>query len=261
MKELFGTDGIRGRAGEFPLDDRTVRAIGSSLARQFRERLGRPARFVSGRDTRESGEWIESAFHRGAAAEGAECHSAGVITTPGVAFLTSYRGQDAGVVISASHNPFQDNGIKVFLPSGKKIDETTERQTERDIYAGLVPPDGAFNTRNEPAADDLREAYIDHLVQMAEPMASRCKIVVDCANGAASALAPKVFAGLNAEIMLINNEPDGRNINLNCGSLHLEGLQERTLEERADLGVAFDGDADRALFVNENGEIVDGDAT
>src|SRR5262245_15071713 len=134
MEKLFGTDGIRARAGEFPLDARTVLIIGASLAVRFAEKLGRKPRFVTGRDTRESGEWIENAFHAGATAAGADIESASVITTPGVAFLTGRFGFDAGIVISASHNPFEDNGIKVFLPEGKKLDEATERLIERDIF-------------------------------------------------------------------------------------------------------------------------------
>ncbi len=134
MKKLFGTDGMRGEAGVFPLDTKTIEAIGNSLAQQFREKLGRNPRFLTGRDTRESGVWIEQAFHTGASATGANCESAEIITTPGIAFLTKKFGFDAGVVISASHNPFQDNGIKIFSPDGKKIDEITERKIENDIF-------------------------------------------------------------------------------------------------------------------------------
>src|SRR5512140_301855 len=140
MKRLFGTDGIRGVAGEFPLDEATVRVIGASLARHFQEKLGRQPRFVTGRDTRESGPWMEAAFHAGAA-EKAACESAGVITTPGVAYLTRAFGFDAGVVISASHNPYADNGIKIFLPSGRKIDDEAERSIEADIRVGLPAED------------------------------------------------------------------------------------------------------------------------
>src|SRR5215467_11083271 len=134
MKKLFGTDGIRARAGEFPLDVETVRVIGASLGRHFAEKLGRRPRFVSGRDTRESGEWIERSVHEGVVSAGAEIESAAVITTPGVAFVAGSFGFDAGIVISASHNPYEDNGIKVFLPDGRKLDEATERQVEHDIH-------------------------------------------------------------------------------------------------------------------------------
>ena len=260
MKKLFGTDGIRGVAGEFPLDDRTVRIIGGSLARQFRERLGREPRFVTGRDTRESGPSIEGAFHAGAASENALCRSAEILTTPGVAYLTRALGFDAGVVISASHNPFADNGIKVFLPNGKKIDDLTEQAIEADINSGRTPEGRSVvdNTR----ADEFATAYLDHLMNKAGAFsAAGKKILIDCANGASSHLAPRLFEGTGANVIAIHNAPDGRNINENCGSLHLDALRERVRQENADLGVAFDGDADRALFVDETGEIVDGDAT
>ena len=263
MHRLFGTDGIRGKAGEFPLDEKTVRTIGASLARQFREKLGRSPRFVTGRDTRESGERIENAFHAGAHSEKAICESAAVITTPGVAYLTKAFDFDAGIVISASHNPFQDNGIKIFLPTGKKIGGETERRIERDV-ATAPADDVQTSTRGAESkrSAEFRLIYLDHLKSIATAFsASGTKIVVDCANGAASGLAPALFADLGAEIIAIHNQPDGRNINENCGSLHLEHLQARVVAEKADLGVAFDGDADRALFVDELGNIIDGDAT
>jgi phosphoglucosamine mutase len=190
MKQLFGTDGMRGLAGEFPLDDRTVRVMGASLARLFREQTGRDARFISGRDTRESGEGIEAAFHAGAISEGARCESTGVITTPGVAYLTRAFDFDAGIVISASHNPYQDNGIKVFSPSGKKISEATERFIERDIYAGN-DADIADVHINGSRTDQFCKAYLDHLrTEVSVFTAAGTRIVIDCANGAASGLAP-----------------------------------------------------------------------
>ncbi|MBX7055326.1 MAG: phosphoglucosamine mutase [Pyrinomonadaceae bacterium] len=262
MKELFGTDGIRGRAEVFPLDGKTVAVIGRSLAGQFGRRLQRPPKFVIGRDTRESGESIERAFCAGAAAGGAECVSAGVITTPGVAFLTCTEGFDAGIVISASHNPFYDNGIKVFLPSGKKIEDSIERETESDIYGSVDDPGLAESPAEVIVADNFVEDYISHLTNAVDGLTAHgIKMVLDCANGAASSIAPRVFGRLGAEVIAIHNEPDGRNINENCGSLHLEQLRSAVLEHGADLGVAFDGDADRALFIDETGAIVDGDAT
>ncbi len=261
MKQLFGTDGIRGLAGEFPLDERTVRIIGASLARQFREKLGRDPRFVSGRDTRESGGWIEAAFHAGAVANNAVCESAGVITTPGVAYLANASDFDSGIVISASHNPYQDNGIKIFLPTGRKINEAIEREIERDIYSDIDPGTHAVEFRLD-TADEFRRKYLDHLEQEAGDLsAAGTKIILDCANGAASSLAPKLFAELGANVVTIHNQPDGRNINENCGSTHIGDLQAKVVEENAHLGVAFDGDADRALFVDEKGSLVDGDAT
>ena len=262
MKKLFGTDGMRGLAGEFPLDEQTIFTAGKSLARQFAEKLGRNARFITGRDTRESGEWIERAFHAGAISENAHCESAEIITTPGVAFLTKEFDFDAGIVISASHNPFQDNGIKIFSPSGRKIDGETERRIEKDIFDngkwkmenGKWKPDSSNSQK-------YQESYLNYLAEEFKNLSlENFKMVVDCANGAASHLAPELFAKFGAEVVAINCSPDGRNINLNCGSLHLDNLQAKVLEEKANFGVAFDGDADRALFADEQGNLVDGDA-
>ena len=262
MKQLFGTDGIRGLAGEFPLDETTVQIIGASLARQFREKLGRDPKFIAGRDTRESGSWIENAFRSGVAAENADCMSAGVTTTPGVAYLTRAFEFDAGVVISASHNPYEDNGIKIFLPTGSKIDEVTERLIECDIYDKRVPQKLLPPQVDVDAEAKYQLAYVNYLSEAADQIKlNHYKIVIDCANGASSDFAPRVFNKFGGGVVVMNNEPDGRNINANCGSLHLEHLQSRVLEEKADFGVAFDGDADRALFVDENGRVVDGDAT
>lgn len=261
MKQLFGTDGIRGLAGEFPLDEKTVRIVGASLARQFREKLGRDPRFISGRDTRESGAWIEAAFHSGAASENARCESAGVITTPGVAYLTTAFDFDAGIVISASHNPYDDNGIKIFMPSGKKIDDATEREIEKAIYEDTASVYGNAEL-SAGRVEEFRDAYLSHIKNIVGDLsATGTKVVIDCANGASSQLAPELFASFGAEVVTIHNTPDGRNINGNCGSTHIEDLPAKVLEENADLGVAFDGDADRALFVDDNGNIVDGDAT
>ncbi len=265
MDQLFGTDGIRGHAGEFPLDENTMRIVGASLARQFAEKLGREPKFITGRDTRESGEWIERAFHAGVLEENAVCESAGVITTPGVAYLTKAFEFDAGIVISASHNPYQDNGLKVFLPDGKKIDEMTERLIEADVFeapasASSCGFEGA--DLNVDRSDGFRVAYLEHLKSEAAGFSAKgLKIVLDCANGASSSLAPELFASLGAEVVAIHCEPDGKNINERCGSTHIELLRSKVVEEKADLGVAFDGDADRALFVDEKGKIVDGDAT
>lgn len=261
MKRYFGTDGIRTKAGQFPLDEKTVSVIGASLGRIFRARLGRDPRFVIGRDTRESGGWIESAVCSGAVGSQATCESAGVITTPGVAYITDAFDFDAGIVISASHNPYQDNGIKIFSPSGKKVGEDVELAIEQDIR-DQIPVNSNRVEVHSSRSGEFRDSYLEHLRQHADDLSlSGTKVVVDCANGAASDLAPKLFSSLGAGILVINNIPDGRNINENCGSLHLENLQAMVLAESADLGIAFDGDADRALFVDENGEIVDGDAT
>ena len=254
---------MRGEAGKFPLDRETIEIVGSSLARQFYKKLGRNPRFISGRDTRESGSWIEEAFHAGAASEKAICQSASVITTPGVAFLTKEFDFDAGIVISASHNPFEDNGIKIFSPSGKKIDGETEREIEKDIFnkAKGKSEKPKLEAVDDSKAIEFQNAYLDYLAQGFKNLRlENFRMLVDCANGAASHLAPKLFEKFGAEVLTINNQPDGRNINKNCGSLHLENLQERVLTEKADFGVAFDGDADRSLFVDEKGNLVDGDA-
>ena len=262
MKKLFGTDGIRGEAGTFPLDEKTIEIIGNSLARQLTEKLGRSPRFVIGRDTRESGVWIERAFCAGANAAQADCESAAVITTPGVAYLTKKFGFDAGVVISASHNPFQDNGIKIFLPTGQKIDESIEREIEKDIHGLTVENQGAGELGELAVrAEDYQESYVKHLADEFKTLdLKNYKIVMDCANGAACRLAPELFREFGAEVSAINDAPDGVNINENCGSLHLENLQAEVLRQGADFGVAFDGDADRSLFVDEKGNLVDGDA-
>jgi phosphoglucosamine mutase len=269
MAKLFGTDGMRGEAGRFPLDALTVYTTGRSLVRHLAARLGRAPRLVTGRDTRESGPWIEQALLAGARQEGAQCESAGVITTPGIAYLTSALPADAGVVISASHNPYRDNGIKIFAPTGQKIDDATERCIEADIEsakdaltasAPLLTEDGSVEMEETAA---LRARYLDHLADEAAAglELAGVKVVVDCANGAASGLAPELFARLGAHVIAINHEPDGRNINLNCGSLHLDALKRQVMERGADLGVAFDGDADRVLFIDAQGRVVDGDAT
>lgn len=262
MKKLFGTDGIRGEAGKFPLDKETIRIIGSSLANQFAEKLGRDPRFIIGRDTRESGDWIEEAFCLGASCKDAVCESAKIITTPGVAFLTRNAGFDAGIVISASHNPYEDNGIKIFLPSGEKINKEIEELLEKDIFEGnLADCERKISNVNSSDSEKYQQKYLDYLKSGLEKLSlDNFKIVIDCANGAASKLAPKLFQEIGAEIIVINNEPDGKNINHNCGSLHIENLQKKVLEENADFGVAFDGDADRSLFVDEKGNFVDGDA-
>ena len=264
MTPLFGTDGIRAEAGHFPLDPVTIKTIGFSLARHLSDAQLKP-KIVIGRDTRESGGWIEQALSSGATEGGAECHSAGVITTPGVAYLTRTLPADAGVVISASHNPFQDNGIKIFSPSGKKISEAVEQQIEQDVFLAQTNnkshiPDQSVDSSPEFEAD-LTDLYLNFLSEEIGTglSLSGLSLVIDCANGASFNIAPRLFKKLGAQVIAINCEPNGRNINLNCGSLHIDALQQRVLAEKANLGVAFDGDADRSLFVDEGGNYVDGD--
>ncbi len=263
MPQLFGTDGIRGEAGVFPLDEPTVFRIGHSMARLLRERIGRSPKILTGRDTRESGPWIEHAFTSGAVSGGAACRSAAVMTTPGIAYLTGAMDLDLGVVISASHNPFYDNGIKAFLPSGQKLDEEMERAIEGDLSANFSPTDELTKAPlDESDQGEMRAAYLGHLSQLAGGISlTGFRFVIDSANGAASNLAARLFRDLGADVVAIHDRPNGKNINDNCGSLFIENLASSVIGSRADLGIAFDGDADRVLFVDEKGKIVDGDAT
>lgn len=257
---------MRGLAGKFPLDAATIKIVGNSLARHLAEETdGKRPRIIIGRDTRESGAWIERALIEGATEAGAEVESAGVITTPGVAYLAKTLPAAAGVVISASHNPYQDNGIKIFSPTGKKMDDATERLIEADIHAASGG-NKEENFSNEDVKEDkhtteLHERYLEYLANEFPNLSLKgLSVVVDCANGASSHLAPVLLERLGASVTAINNNPDGQNINRDCGSLHLEHLQKKVLEEKANIGVGYDGDADRALFVDSRGEIVDGDA-
>lgn len=264
MKNLFGTDGMRGEAGRFPLDISTVTTVGFSLARHLQSELGHAPLIVLGRDTRESGSWIEQALIDGATTSGAQCQSAGVITTPGVAYLARSLPADAGVVISASHNPYYDNGIKIFAPSGRKLNDLTERLIEADIFADVpVPQKAVAGSTIVNNAEYLQDRYLNFLAtEIGNQLSlSDFTLVVDCANGAASNLAPALFQRLGASVVALNNQPDGQNINRESGSLHLEGLRQKTISEGADLGVAFDGDADRVLFIDHEGNATDGDAT
>ena len=227
MKKLFGTDGMRGEAGKFPLDEKTIELVGWSLARQFSEKHNRIPRFITGRDTRESGTWIEKAFHAGAIAGGADCESAEVITTPGVAFLTKTFDFDAGIVISASHNPFHDNGIKIFSPTGKKVDEETEGEIEKNILANsrFQIPNSKLEAVDSSKSIEYQNAYLDYLANEFKSLSlNGFKLVVDCANGASSALAPRLFERFGAEVIAIHHQPDGKNINADCGSTHIESL-------------------------------------
>lgn len=260
-RQLFGTDGIRGIAGEPPLDSRTAHALGVALGTwvsRERQKHDGPAEVLLGMDTRESGTWLAGQVAGGLARAGVRARFAGVITTPGVAYLTRTGPFAAGVMISASHNPYYDNGLKVISHSGYKLPDAVELELENLITDWLA--------KNEPAESkslaidrSLDESYVDYL---AATVLGRLplRVVVDCANGSASEIAPRLFGRLGLNVEWICVSPDGRNINLNCGSLYLERLQRRVPETQADLGIAFDGDADRALFVSSSGRIVDGDA-
>jgi phosphoglucosamine mutase len=257
-KELFGTDGIRGVAGEYPLDQATVFAFGAALGKDLANASASPEILI-GADTRESSTWIAEMVAGGLAGQGVRVRYAGVITTPGVAYLTRTGEFVAGVMISASHNPFQDNGLKVFGHSGFKLPDDEEHTIEQDIFRFLernVSPSPVHLAVDE----ELDRRYLDFLVSTSSVRLDGLKLVVDCGNGAASGLAPKLFRTLGAKVKAICRTPNGRNINLNCGALHLEPLREAVLAWGAAFGVAFDGDADRAIFVSGGGKIVDGDA-
>jgi phosphoglucosamine mutase len=259
---LFGTDGVRGKAGEYPLDHETVARLGGALVRAMggSARSGRPLRFVVGRDTRESGEWIERELARGVHSAGAEITTAGVIPTPAIAYVTRVMGFDAGLVISASHNPFEDNGIKVFSGKGEKFTEALERQVEAIIHDrtwSVVGPSDAPIDRT-----DVIDAYIAH-ARLALPRPERLgpfKIAIDTANGATTTVAPRLFREMGFDVHVLSAAPDGRNINLDCGSTHPEQIARAVRERGCRMGVAFDGDGDRAIFVDAAGRVVDGDA-
>jgi phosphoglucosamine mutase len=257
MGRLFGTDGVRGRAGSFPLDEPMVTRLGAALVRA----LGHgdaAVRFLAGRDTRESGEWIERALAVGISSQGGSLTSAGVIPTPAIAYLTPRMGFTAGVVISASHNPFEDNGIKVFSGAGEKFTEILEREVEAIIDDPSWSVDGG-----SPAVEtqDLRGAYIEHLREILQgSFPPSFSVAIDCANGATVTVAPRVFEALGLETAIVGAEPDGRNINLACGSTHPAHLARTVVDGKHDLGIAYDGDGDRAIFVDDRGRIVDGDA-
>jgi|HubBroStandDraft_6_1064221.scaffolds.fasta_scaffold00237_30 phosphoglucosamine mutase len=258
-KELFGTDGIRGVPGKEPLDDATLYATGVALSAYLKEAHG-GSHVLIGMDTRESGPHIAALLAGGLERAGGSTAFAGVITTPGVACLVRENDFQAGVVISASHNPYHDNGVKLFSHEGMKFPDAEEEQIEAEILRLRKEPVPA--ARPALVADhSLHVEYLDFLRSRVIEGAnlSGFRIVLDCANGAAYQLGPELFRKLGADVIAMGVAPDGRNINAGCGSLHLEGLQKRVQTERATLGVAFDGDADRALFVCGSGQIVNGD--
>lgn len=257
-KELFGTDGIRGAAGEYPLDPQTIYAFGVALGADATAAQGSPEILI-GTDTRESGPWIAELVAGGLESRGARVRYAGVITTPGVAYVTRTGPFLAGVMISASHNPFQDNGIKVFGHSGFKLPDEEEHAIEQEIFR-LLQKSVAPCPAKLSVDEGLDRAYLEYLTAAVNVRFEGLRLVLDCGNGAAYRLGPELFRRLGADVTVLCAEPNGRNINLNCGALHLDGLQKEVVTRHADAGVAFDGDADRAIFVAGNGKIVDGDA-
>ena len=258
-KELFGTDGIRGIPGTPPLDDATLYATGRGLGEYLRREHG-SAHVLIGMDTRESGPHIAALLAAGLQKDGATVELAGVITTPGVACLVRQNDYQAGVVISASHNPYHDNGVKLFSHEGMKFPDAEEEKIEADIFR-LKSPAVPLERPALVADHKLHVEYLDFLKGhvLAGAQLNGFRIVLDCANGAAYQLGPELFRSLGADVVVMAVTPDGRNINAGCGSLYLDGLRERVMEEKAELGIAFDGDADRALFVGKTGRIVNGD--
>jgi phosphoglucosamine mutase len=259
MRKLFGTDGIRAVAGEPPLDRRTVYAVGVALAHT----MGPNPNAILGMDTRESGPWIAAALAAGLRAGGAEIANAGVITTPAIAFLARTHGFSAGVVISASHNPWQDNGIKVFGGDGFKLPDEVELGIESEIDRVLAMGDARLEHDAElpPVNDSYRAEYVRFLLDAVPGISlDNHRVVIDCANGAASMVAPQLFESLQGIVEVTHASPDGRNINENCGALHPKVVAAEVKARKASMGFTFDGDADRALFADEHGNVVNGDA-
>ena len=256
---LFGTDGVRGTPGEPPLDERTLARLGAAIVRT-RGRAGASIRVLIGRDTRESGEWITDQLARGIESEAAQVVNGGLLSTPAVAFLTRDAGFDAGIVVSASHNPFQDNGIKVITGNGQKAGDDLEASMAALVAdeTWMVP-----DTRVRPLeTDDLGAPYIAHtsLLLTGVRVPVDLSMAIDCANGATSRIAPALLRGLGLHPIVLNDQPDGRNINVDCGSTHPEQLAQAVVEQGCRLGAAFDGDGDRVVFVDHTGAVVNGDA-
>ena len=261
-RKLFGTDGIRGIAGEPPLDATTVFATGLALGHSL-PRIAAEPRVILGRDTRESSPWIAAMLAAGLRKAGADVESAGVITTPAIAFLTRKHGFAAGVVISASHNPWRDNGIKLFGADGFKLPDAVELAIEDEIlnHARLAtaPDPATVPPLQDNAA--LQNDYIQFLIDCVPGLnLEGLRIVADCANGAAAAVAPELFHRLGGEVTLLNISPNGRNINDRCGALHPQWVADEVQQRGAQLGVTFDGDADRCMLAGANGAVINGDA-
>ncbi len=259
MGKLFGTDGIRGVVGENLTVDLAFRT-GKAIAAVLKEKKGKKPLITIGKDTRISSDMLESALIAGICSVGGDVMPLGVLPTPAVAYLTVLRGADAGIVISASHNPYEHNGIKVFNEKGYKLPDETEEWVEEKILSDIFPA----ATRGEIGVlrhglRQSREAYIDHLAGSIESNLAGLRVLVDCSNGAASATAPELFGRFRCFCDFIHREPDGVNINDRCGSTHLDDLAAQVVAGGYDIGVAFDGDADRCLMVDETGGVIDGD--
>ncbi len=263
MGKLFGTDGVRGVAGEHPLDPNTVFRIGAELGNLLRHGNAN-SRVVIGRDTRASGVWLEQTVIDGLTSSGVAADVAEIFTTPGISFLVRTGRYQAGVVVSASHNPYRDNGLKVFGENGMKMSDAVEEQIERHVFQSRATAparrDGTqFLERFLAVKEEFMRPYMAFLREAAVQAERKYKIVVDCANGAAFRVGPDVLRALGHELIAIHNQPDGTNINLQCGALHPEAMSCAVVSSGADFGVAFDGDGDRSIFSDESGQIVDGD--
>ena len=263
-KRLFGTDGIRGQANRDPIEPLTLVKVGKALVTLLRKELAnnKTIKIVIGRDTRISGPMIESALSSGICSQGGRVRLAGEIPTPGVAFTTFGMRADAGIVISASHNAYQDNGIKIFSSEGYKIPDEWERKIEELVETQKFDPPSTGDEVGE--AEDISEAsgrYVEFLKNTfpKKQTLKGLKIVLDCAHGASYKVAPIVFEELDANLMVMNNEPDGKNINDQCGAVYPENLRSRVLQKKADIGIALDGDADRLIVIDEKGNVLDGD--
>ena len=260
-RKLFGTDGIRGIANQYPMTAEVALALGRAVAERFRSR-GRRCRVVIGKDTRLSGYMIESALEAGIVSAGADVMLVGPLPTPAIAFITASMRADAGVVISASHNPYQDNGIKIFASDGFKLPDEVEADIERRMASPERPvPEGEPRIGKALRIDDAEGRYVQFLKHTFPKTRTLdgVRIVVDCANGAAYSVAPQVFSELGAELRVLSAEPDGRNINDHCGALYPENVVAEVRRTQAAIGIALDGDADRVILIDERGQIVDGD--
>jgi phosphoglucosamine mutase len=260
MARLFGTDGVRGVANR-DLTAELALALGSAAARRLGS-AGQSRRRVAvvGRDPRASGEMLEAAVIAGLTSEGVDALRVGVLPTPAVAYLTSAYDADFGVMISASHNPMPDNGIKIFGPGGHKLDDATEDRIEELVHAGPGQRPVGADIGRVVDAEDALDRYLRHVGKAVTTRLDGLTVVVDCAHGAASSAAPRAYRAAGANVIAINAEPNGLNINDCCGSTHMEALQSAVVSYDADLGLAHDGDADRCLAVDATGRIVDGDA-
>ena len=261
-RKLFGTDGIRGVANKHPMTAEMCLRLGRAVAERFRHPAGRPGRIVIGKDTRLSGYMLESALEAGIVSAGADVMLVGPMPTPGIAFITSSMRADAGVVISASHNPYQDNGIKIFASNGFKLPDDVEADLERRMESPEPMADGAESRIGKATRiDDAEGRYVQYLKDTfpREHTLADLRVVVDGANGAGYRAAPAVFEELGAEVITIGAEPNGRNINDGCGALHPENMASEVRKTRAEIGVAVDGDADRVILCDEKGQTIDGD--